>query len=432
MKSYKSIPFVVLAFLIIATVVSCKHSKFPGFKQSESGLYYKFYLQDTEGKKASKDDILTVHMIYRIHDSVIFDSRTLDAPFKFPLQEPSFKGDVFEGLAMMAVGDSATFIINSDSLKRFGTIPNLPESAMLYFDVKMIGIQSKADFDRETELQKQKDALALQKLKDVEQQDILAYVEANHIRVKPTENGLYIIPVRTGGGANTMAGNVVEINYSASQFDGSKLVSTTDGEAGPVYFELGKQFEIPGIEQALMTMRVGGKVKVVVPSDLAYGDNGIQDFVPPCTPVVFDVELLKVIKKEVYVKMMEDKEKTTIEAYLAAQSWNVEPDEYGLYYLETQSGKGAKAAVGSTVSINYSGKLMDGTVFDASAKNNPLTFQLGKGEVIPGLDIGITHMSPGAKATLIIPSKLAYGDKYAGIIPPYTPIVYDIELIQAK
>jgi FKBP-type peptidyl-prolyl cis-trans isomerase len=83
--------------------------------------------------------------------------------------------------------------------------------------------------------------------------------------------------------------------------------------------------------------------------------------------------------------------------------------------------------------VNYKGMLLDGTVFDSSEGREPFTFQLGQGQVIKGWDEGIALMQKGTKALLIIPSALAYGDRGAGdMIPPYSPLVFEVEMIDFK
>jgi FKBP-type peptidyl-prolyl cis-trans isomerase len=74
--------------------------------------------------------------------------------------------------------------------------------------------------------------------------------------------------------------------------------------------------------------------------------------------------------------------------------------------------------------------LFDGTVFDSSSnRNQAFEFTLGEGRVIKGWDEGIAMMNAGGKATLIIPSNLAYGDRGSGQrIPPYSPLVFEVEL----
>ena len=106
----------------------------------------------------------------------------------------------------------------------------------------------------------------------------------------------------------------------------------------------------------------------------------------------------------------------------------------GLEYIELEAGTGAQAEAGKTVSVHYTGRLLDGTKFDSSLdRGQPITFELGKGKVIPGWDEGIAKMSKGGKATLIIPSKIGYGERGSGaLIAPFSTLVFDVELVDVK
>lgn len=108
--------------------------------------------------------------------------------------------------------------------------------------------------------------------------------------------------------------------------------------------------------------------------------------------------------------------------------------ESGLFYKIEAEGAGDKPEKGQTVSVHYKGSLLDGTVFDSSFKRNqPIDFALGVGQVIPGWDEGIALLNKGAKATLIIPSDLAYGASGAGgVIPPNATLKFEVELVNFK
>ncbi len=95
-------------------------------------------------------------------------------------------------------------------------------------------------------------------------------------------------------------------------------------------------------------------------------------------------------------------------------------------------GTGAEAKAGDTVSVLYTGMLPDGSVFDASVRhgNEPFTFTLGAGSVIPGWDQGLVGMKEGGKRRLIIPPAMAYGDKDLGVIPPNSTLIFDVELLK--
>lgn len=96
-------------------------------------------------------------------------------------------------------------------------------------------------------------------------------------------------------------------------------------------------------------------------------------------------------------------------------------------------GKGATAAKGKTVTVNYTGRLLDGTQFDSSVGRAPFTFNLGQGQVIKGWDEGVAGMKVGGKRKLTIPSDMAYGKNgFPPVIPPDAPLEFDVELLDVK
>jgi rhodanese-related sulfurtransferase len=97
-----------------------------------------------------------------------------------------------------------------------------------------------------------------------------------------------------------------------------------------------------------------------------------------------------------------------------------------------KEGLGDSAEIGMLVSVHYTGKLEDGTVFDSSVpRGQPFTFTLGAGQVIKGWDIGVEGMQIGEKRRLVIPSHLGYGLRGAGAtIPPNATLIFDIELLE--
>jgi FKBP-type peptidyl-prolyl cis-trans isomerase len=127
-----------------------------------------------------------------------------------------------------------------------------------------------------------------------------------------------------------------------------------------------------------------------------------------------------------------EEEKAMQEAELDKVAAGFESTETGLRYKIIQKGSGDKAESGKSVSVHYEGSLLNGQVFDSSYKRNePISFQLGVGQVIKGWDEGISLLQIGDKARFVIPSDLAYGSAGAGgVIPPNATLIFDVELMK--
>lgn len=110
-----------------------------------------------------------------------------------------------------------------------------------------------------------------------------------------------------------------------------------------------------------------------------------------------------------------------------------EPLPTELMISDTVVGTGAEATPGSTVTVNYTGALPDGTVFDSSVGRGPFTFGLGAGQVIRGWDEGVAGMKVGGKRRLVIPADKAYGNQaVGGVIPANATLLFDVELLSVQ
>lgn len=123
---------------------------------------------------------------------------------------------------------------------------------------------------------------------------------------------------------------------------------------------------------------------------------------------------------------------STAAANSSTQSTKPTMEPKDLEIKVTKPGTGAKTKKGDLVSVHYTGKLVNGTVFDSSIqRGTPIQFALGEGRVIQGWEQGILGMQVGEKRTLTIPSKLGYGEQGAGgVIPPNATLIFDVELVK--
>ncbi|HPX59939.1 MAG TPA: FKBP-type peptidyl-prolyl cis-trans isomerase [Bacteroidales bacterium] len=192
------------------------------------------------------------------------------------------------------------------------------------------------------------------------------------------------------------------------------------------------------IFEALSMMHEGDSASFIINAKKyfnAYNYGIVPPFVDEKTMLWFTIKITKIETVVEYKlksqQLMIDKEKELINQYVTENNITVTPTVSGLYYIETKKGKGASPSEGQTCYVHYKGMLLDGTVFDSSIeRGEPFPFPLGQGQVIKGWDEGIAMMKKGGKALFIIPSSIAYGDRGAGdLIPPYTPLLFEVELV---
>ncbi|MGB1295648.1 MAG: peptidylprolyl isomerase [Flavobacteriales bacterium] len=191
---------------------------------------------------------------------------------------------------------------------------------------------------------------------------------------------------------------------------------------------------------------VMNSVEIVAETPAAKAFNGKKAF---DTNKVLAVEKAKRAQEAAMKKAEQALEagKKEMADYIKKNHPNAKQTATGLFYDITTKGSGKEAEKGQLVKVNYTGKLLSGKVFDTSvqavaevngmAQQNrqyqPIEFPLGQRRVIAGWDEGIDLLKEGDKATLIIPSNLAYGARGAGgVIPPNAPLVFDVELVQVK
>ena len=108
-----------------------------------------------------------------------------------------------------------------------------------------------------------------------------------------TDSGLKYEDIQVGNGAMPKTGQVVSVHYTGWLEDGKKFDSSVD-RGQPIEFPLGTGYVIPGWDEGLATMKVGGKRKLIIPPQLAYGDRGSSGVIPPGATLTFEVELLAI------------------------------------------------------------------------------------------------------------------------------------------
>jgi len=427
----------LLSFIGVFTflIYSCS-SEYRGYEKSESGVYYKSYTQN-DGLKAKIGDEISFQLKYSQNDSIIFDSYTRPAT-KIVIPEEQYVGDIYSCFTLMAAGDSASFIIEADSF--FLITANMPQipafiepKSKLYADVKILSIKTKEDLELETNK-----LMADLKAKEIE--DIENFKSAQKMDQEFVENtGIYYKSVKKGTGNIPNPTDIITVEYAISYLDGIVVFDSKSVEEDIIFECMNESVETKGFNLIISKMKKGQKANFVLPSELAYGETGIPNRLQPYTPLNYIIEIINIQDKETYNKEKEAKdnsfinvENDKISSYLKKNNITTPPRESGLYYIEKLEGSGRFVKKGDNVKVHYTLYNLDGKKIDSSVdRGTPIEFIADYGQVIDGWVEALTLMKKGGKATLIIPSKIAYGErKRSADILPYTPLLFEVELIE--
>lgn len=233
-----------------------------------------------------------------------------------------------------------------------------------------------------------------------------------------TPSGLRYFVIEEGDGKPPQIGDVVQVHYIMKLEDGTQI-DNSYARGEPFSFVLGTEEVIPGLDEGIALLKTGSKAILIIPPEIAYGQNGIGN-IPSNSTLIIEVELVGFQTRNIG-NLPEINESEFI----------VTPT--GLKYFDFEVGNGTSPRPGQTLIIHYTIWLKDGTLLDSSFSNDKsFEFVHGEGQVILGLDEGVSSMRVGGTRLIIVPPDLAYGASGIGSIPPNTSLVIEVELLDIQ
>jgi peptidylprolyl isomerase len=362
-----------------------------GAKKTASGLQY-LEVKTGDGAMPKDGDIVTIHYIATLPDGTeLANSYTDNKPYTTIIGKKRLLDGWEEGIKLMKVNGKAKLVLPPDlAFGKEGTA-SVPPNTEIVIEVEVL---STKPAPMPTTVVQEK--------------------------ITKTSSGLQYYDLATGTGTEAIKNSTVSNLYTlwVKTDTGYDYVASSD-VGTPIQFVVGRGDTVfPGWDEGVTGMKVGGKRLLVVPPTLGLGEQSMGA-IPPNATLVMEIELTDVSEPRTSTKV-DAKDYTTTAS--------------GLKFYDLEVGTGESPKQGQTVLVQYTGWLEDGTQFDSSiGSNQPFSFQIGTGGVIPGWDEGIMTMKVGGKRQLVIPASLAYGEQGSGsVIPPNATLIFEIELISIQ
>ena len=252
--------------IIVIIMVSCKPKQtivMNKWYTTTSGLQY-MYLKMGNGAIPKTDDKVYVHYTGKLADGKVFDdSYSRKEPIAFTLGKGQVIKGWDEGIALLKVGDKASFIIPPALGYGSKDLGVIPPNSTLYFDVELMKIEKVSK--------------------------PVAF-EVNGKDTIVTKSGLKYIIVQEGTGLAPKIGNTVKVHYTGYFKDGS-IFDSSVSRGEPFEFKLGAQQVIAGWDEGIALLKKGGKARLIIPPTLGYGTETFGP-IPGNSTLIFDVELL--------------------------------------------------------------------------------------------------------------------------------------------
>ena len=272
--------------------------------RSASGMPYKFHKKNT-APTAKVGDLVSMHLILKTEDNKTVKNsyEGNGKPWLFPVLISQFEGDIYEAVSMLSKNDSATFILPLDST--FQTtfkkeVPeNLKNNKQLYATISVLDIQSENQrlkyLKEQNEKTQQSLSEKLEKQKIDDEELIQNYLKKNGLTSYKTPSGLHYVIYEEGSGDGPKLGQSVLFNHETRLIDDA-LIESTYELGQPAYIKYNTNFQedlstIPGLMEGVSMAKSGSKMKLIIPSHLAYSYRS-KHKIKPFSVLIMDIDVL--------------------------------------------------------------------------------------------------------------------------------------------
>jgi len=380
---------IIYLFLFCQITSAQVFENYAGLIETTSGLKYKIISQGI-GVSPKPGDKVWVDYTAKFNNDSIYDSTADKGPIDVYLALGQLIKGWEEGLRLISPGGSIILVVPPELGYGNKAHDNIPANSTLIFEIALLQVDAG--------------------------EPIKPYSIEN-CKLQKGKRKLKYYMIQEGDGNLAKLGDNAYINYTGYLPDGT-IFDSSHKMGEPVRVTVGIKQVIEGWDMGLQLMKKGGKIKLIIPPELAFGKEGNSPIVPPNTLITLDIEMVDLVPPK------------------PVEKWNISgkkiiETQTGLKYVVFEPGTGDLIQGENIVEVHYSGYFTTGELFDSSVKRfEPIRFPVGAGVVIDGWDEGLKLMRKGAKFQLLVPSYLGYGAEGAPPqIPADTDLIFDIEVI---
>lgn len=281
------------------------------------------------------------------------------------------------------------------------------------------------------------------------------YINTNNIDAERQSSGVYTEVIEENNGGKQVAeDHVVGILYTMTHLEGEYEIEAHTDSLNPLRFSHSfnagySSLHPAGLNYEISDMKLGERFRFYIPSYQAFGNFGHDELFDTYSHFIFDVELVELkTEEEIY-----EEEAEIIQDYIENNEIEAESYPNSLYHVLLEEGDGKQPKSSSLVEFHFTRKYLDGTIIETTTDDDPIRTYLnnptGSIQLVRGLEEGLLLMKEGETAELIMPSKLAFG-KSVQVLPqqlrqdwadkeeinpvtkPYSPVIYEVELIEVN
>lgn len=263
------------------------HQHNPQATKIQVGNFVKFHLE----MRNYKDSIIKTTYP---NNPIIKEISELYTPENYQFTDRGFLQDM---LSLLSEKDSVSFYINSDIA--FSTFKSnrpafIPAGSEVKYNIKVLQVIDRYNIST---IEKQ---YATQQNKS-DEAIIIDYIKKNNLKASRTSSGLWFIVHEAGIGTLPAEGDVVRINYVGKFLDG-KVFGSSELNKEPLEFPIKQGIAIKGLDEGIAAIKEGSKATFIIPASLGYGEKGVEGLIPPNTILLFEVEFLSIVAKNIGIE----------------------------------------------------------------------------------------------------------------------------------